>query len=124
MKEVFEDHTFDSGPHTEEKQYKAIYFDLGMNQLKEHYSQSNPKGAYKKIQTFLLNHKFSHEQYSGYHSLYKTTDIKIFDLVENMSQELPWLSHCVTHFEVTDIGENHDLLDIFQSSDDDIDLLS
>lgn len=49
----------------------------------------------------------------------KTTDMNIFDIVENMSQEFPWLSQCANHFEVSDIGENHDLMNIFQLSEED-----
>lgn len=45
--------------------------------------------------------------------------MNIFDIVENMSQEFPWLSQCANHFEVSDIGENHDLMNIFQLSEED-----
>lgn len=97
----------------ETPQYKALYFDLKINELAKNYSQQNPKGGYRKIQQFLLGNNFSHEQYSGYHSLYKTTDIGIFKLVKKMYAELPWLQPCVNHFEVTNIGLNHDLAILF-----------
>ena len=97
----------------EAKHLKALYFDLRIKDLKEHYSQTNPKGAYALIQRFLTIHNFSHEQYSGYHSKHKTTDLEIFDLIREMSDTFPWLQHCVNHFEVTNVGANHDLMDLF-----------
>ena len=39
---------------------------------------------------------------------------KIFDLVREMSRELPWLALCLNHFEVTNIGANHDLMMLFE----------
>ena len=94
----------------EAKHFKALYFDLRIKDLEEHYSRTRPKGAYEKIQKFLSRRNFSHEQYSGYHSLYKTTDLEIFDLIRDMSDAL---QHCVNHFEVTNVGANHDLMDLF-----------
>lgn len=98
----------------EVKHYKALYFDLCVKNLEKYYSAKNPRGAYQKIQKFLLRRKFSHEQYSGYHSEYKTTDLEIFDLVHEMSGELPWLAKCLNHFEVTNVGTNHDLMHLFE----------
>ena len=81
--------------------------------MEEHYSRTNPKGAYGKISRFLARHDFTHAQYSGYHSQYKTTDLEIFDLIREMSETFPWLQYCVNHFEVTNIGTNHDLMELF-----------
>ena len=107
----------------EAKRYKALYFDIRIKDLEEHYSKTNPKGAYGKIQRFLVRHNFSHEQYSGYHSRYKTTDLEIFDLIREMSDTFPWLQHCINHFEVTNIGANHDLMGLFAEELDDPELL-
>lgn len=96
----------------ENGQFKALYFDLQVNKLKEFFSASNPTGAYKQIKKYLLAHNFSHEQYSGYHSNYRTTDLKIFDLIEDMGETFPWLSLSLNHFEVTDIGINYDLMEL------------
>lgn len=94
------------------KRYKALYFDLRIKDLEEYYSKTYPKGAYAKIKHFLINRNFSHEQYSGYHSRYKTTDLEIFDLIRDMSDTFPWLQYCVNHFEVTNVGANHDLMEL------------
>lgn len=97
----------------EAKHLKALYFDLRVNDLRKYYSSTNPNGAYRKIHNFLLKHNFSHEQYSGYHSRYKTTDLEIFDLIHEMSREFLWLDKSLNHFEVTNIGANHDLMQLF-----------
>ncbi len=97
----------------EPKRYKALYFDIRIKDLEQHYSSQNPKGAYRKIKSFLVSNRFSHEQYSGYHSLYKTTDLEIFELINKMKSTLPWLKYCLNHFEVTNIGMNHDLMLLF-----------
>lgn len=106
----------------EGKKYKAIYFDICIKDLQKYYSATNPKGAYKKIKSFMLKHNFSHEQYSGYHSKYKTTDLEIFDLIREMSVTFPWLQFCMNHFEVTNIGTNHDLMELFMEEIDDPEL--
>lgn len=79
----------------EAKHLKALYFDLRVKDLKEYFSETNPNGAYGKIRDYLVKRNFSHEQYSGYHSRYKTTDLEIFDLIWEMSRELPWLAPCL-----------------------------
>lgn len=33
-----------------------------------------------------------------------------FDLVDDMTDEMPWFWECVNHFEVTNIGRNYDLM--------------
>lgn len=98
--------------------YKALYFDLGVNALKENYSETNPQGAYKRIKEFLREHDFLHEQYSGYHSKYRTTDMDVVELIDQMNSALPWLAPCVNRFEVTDIGENHDLKHLFDREEE------
>lgn len=92
--------------------YKALYFDLSVKNLSIYFS--DPRNAYHKIRNYLTQRNFSHEQYSGYHSLYKTTDLDIFDLVVQMSEAFPWLEPCMNHFEVTDVEANHDLIRILR----------
>ncbi len=48
-----------------------------------------PKGADTLIQRFLTAHNLSHEQYSGYHSKHKATDLEIFDLIREISDTYP-----------------------------------
>lgn len=93
--------------------HKAMYFDLKIGKLIEHFSSSNPKGGYRKIHDFLEKHEFSHEQYSGYHSRELLTDLNIMDIIDDMKTELPWLEYCVRKFEVTNINDNYDLEKVF-----------
>ena len=97
----------------EAKHFKALYFDLCVKNLEKYHSATNPRGDYRKIHDYLLQRQFFHEQYSGYHSQYKTTDLEIFDLVYEMNKEFPWLGYCLNHFEVTNVGANHDLMQLF-----------
>ena len=103
----------------EARRYKALYFDLRIKDLRTYFSESSPKGAYAQIQRFLTAHGFTREQYSGYHSVSKTTDLEIFDLVREMSDSFPWFHHCVNRFEVTNVGANHDLTELFADEAED-----
>lgn len=94
--------------------YKALYFDLHVKSLKKYFSRINPNRAYREIRNYLLSRNFSHEQYSGYHSKYKTTDMDIFALIRDMRKAYGWLELCLKHFEVTDIGPDYDLMQIFR----------
>ena len=49
----------------------------------------------------------------------ESKNLEIFDLIDEMNRSLPWLSKCVNHFEVTNIGANHDLLELFVAEIDD-----
>lgn len=40
----------------EAKYFKALYFDLCVKDLTKYYSVKNPRGAYRKIQDYLLRH--------------------------------------------------------------------
>lgn len=94
--------------------YKALYFDLKIKSLEKYYSADNPKQAYGQIRKFLTKNEFTHEQYSGYHSNYKTTDVNILKLIEYMQEELPWLAECTNRFEVADLGENYNLMGVLR----------
>ena len=90
--------------------FKALYFDLHTKNLSKYYSINNPNGGYSEIKEFLTRNNFTHEQYSGYHSNFKTTDMRIFRLIKLMKTEMPWLSECVNKFAVMDVGENYNLI--------------
>lgn len=98
----------------EARQYKALYFDIHINDLKKFYPKKNHLGAYTDIKRYLLRHAFTHEQWSGYHSKNRMTDLEIFDLVQDMANQMPWFSQCINHFEVTNVGTNYNLIDILE----------
>ena len=47
----------------EARQYKALYFDMRVQALKEFYPKKNHLGAYKEIKNYLMKHEFTHEQW-------------------------------------------------------------
>ena len=108
---------------SEVRYFKALYFDLRIKNLKEYFSELNPNGAYRKIRDYLVQRDFSHEQYSGYPSKYKTTDLEIFDLIREMGEEFSWLPQCLNHFEVTNIGTDHDLMQLFDDVEPEPDMM-
>ena len=95
--------------------FKALYFDLHIRDLSKYYSKSNPNGGYTEIKEFLIQQDFTHEQYSGYHSNFKTTDMRIFRLIKLMKSKMPWLSKCATKFAVMDVGENYNLMKLMDN---------
>ncbi len=96
---------------------KAVNFDLNTESLKKIFKSNNPfvyMIAYRKIGRFLINNGFEHRQWSGYISKQSLTPIQVTAIVKGLNKTLPWLHQCVTKFDVTDIGEQHDLMYIFQ----------
>lgn len=99
---------------------KAINFDLNTSQLKKIYNTNNPfvyLKAYREIGDFLRQESFSHRQWSGYISNDKLSDVDILNITYKLNIALPWFHQCVKKFDVTDIGEQHDLMYIFQKTE-------
>ena len=90
---------------------KAINFDLSTNELKKHFNSTAE--AYSQIKTFMIENGFTHRQYSGYVSKETMDDFAIELLAKRLSRKFSWLSTCVQNFDVTDIGEQHDLTHLF-----------
>ncbi|BDB65773.1 hypothetical protein T36_2252 (plasmid) [Helicobacter cinaedi] len=89
------------------KNRKALNFDLSTNELKKHFNSTAE--AYSQIKTFMIENGFEHRQYSGYVSKEPMNEREITKLVRKLNKQLSWLSACVLNFDVTDIGEQHDL---------------
>lgn len=95
--------------------HKALYFDLKIKDLEKYYSAVNPKSGYSRVKEFMKKHGFDHEQYSGYHSRKPITDADIFDIARALRTELPWITQCANKFEATDVGENSDIMSMFNT---------
>lgn len=95
---------------------KAINFDLDTQKLKDFYPGNNYRDAYTDIQKFLFLNEFEHRQWSGYTSKIAMSEAEVAKLVGAMNRALPWLKECVNRFDVTDIGEQHDLIYIFEKA--------
>lgn len=99
---------------------KAINFDLNTDSLKKTFKSNNPfvyLKAYKEIGIFLKNNNFEHRQWSGYVSKQPLTPVQVTAIVKGLNKTFPWLKSCVRKFDVTNIGEQHDLMYIFENSE-------
>lgn len=102
------------------KYYKAINFDLIINNLKEYYDKANHLNAYNDIRSYLTSRGFEHRQGSGYRSREKLSDIEITAVVREMGKKFPWLHKCVGQFDVTNIGQNYSLIAILEPEELDL----
>lgn len=100
---------------------KQITFDLSQKDLAINYPRPkitiNPKfykKAYRDISQFMKMNGFEHRQYSVYTSKKSLTTYGIVDLMEKLSQKLPWLYLCINEIDVTDIGEQYSVKGILR----------
>ena len=100
---------------------KQITFDLSQKDLAINYPRPkitiNPKfykKAYRDISQLMKMNGFEHRQYSVYTSKNSLTTYGIVDLMEKLSQKLPWLYLCINEIDVTDIGEQHSVKGILR----------
>lgn len=106
-----------------DKYHKAINFDLDTKALKMYYPGKHWRKAYKDIGDFLKENGFSHRQWSGYHSKKLLSDTEVIAITKTLNKTYPWLSKCINHFDVTNIGKTYDMLkylsgnDVVQSKD-------
>ena len=98
----------------ERKYFKAVNFDLDTHHLKEFYPRKNYRQSYYDLMRFFKKHDFSHRQGSGYISNNKMSTADIYDLMDDLVQQLPWIGECVNKIDVTNIGQQHDLTDLLK----------
>ena len=91
---------------------KAINFDLDTNIMKDHRLYPN---GYELLRVSFKNQGFEHRQGSGYLSTGKLTSDQVYEIVEEIVKEQPWLADCVKKIDVTDIGRQHDLTAVVKS---------
>ena len=102
----------------ERKYFKALNFDLDTHQLQEHYPGANYRQAYDDLRRFFKKHRFLHRQGSGYISEDMLTTADIYDLMDDLSQQFPWIGVCVSKIEVTNVGRQHDLTELLKPSEE------
>lgn len=98
----------------ERKYYKAINFDLSTYQLRKLYPKPNYRKAYDDLKRFFKRHDFSHRQGSGYISNQKLSTADIYDLMDDLVNELSWIGECVNKIDVTNVGQQHDLIELLK----------
>ena len=101
----------------ERKYFKALNFDLDTHQLKEHYPGANYRQAYDDLRRFFKRHRFSHRQGSGYISDDKLATADIYDLMDELSRQFPWIGICVNKIDVTNVGRQHDLTELLKPAE-------
>ena len=94
--------------------FKALNFDLDTHLLQQHYPGANYRQAYDDLRRFFKRHGFSHRQGSGYLSDQKLTTADIYDLMDELSLQFPWIGVCVKKIDVTNVGRQHDLTELLR----------
>lgn len=93
---------------------KAINFDLDTKKLKDAYCVTNRPleylKAYGEIKDFMKSKGFLHRQWSGYVSNEPLSKAQVDYLVQSMTRTFPWFAQCVEKFDVTNIGEQYDMM--------------
>lgn len=59
---------------------------------------------------------FEHRQFSVYVSTDRLTNTDISILMDNLAEEMPWLTLCVNQIDVTNIGVQHSLLKTLETA--------
>lgn len=105
------------GQRLERKYYKALNFDLSTHQLNDLYPGTNYRKAYEDLRRLFMSHNFFHRQGSGYISGEKLSTADIFDLMDDLSQECPWIGDCVNKIDITNVGRQYDLTDLLKPTE-------
>ena len=81
----------------ERKYVKALNFDLDTYQLKKHYP--------------------GNDYHHGYLSVNRITTVDIYRLMKELSSQLPWMGECVHKIDVTNVGNQHGLVELLKKSE-------
>lgn len=103
----------------DEKKYKAIFFDLSSEKLRNLFGESGRKYAYRKIGAFMKSKGFTHRQWSGYFSKNKLVSADIIKLNYELFEKFPWLNECANKIDVTDIGKKFDMIKLHKEMEKD-----
>lgn len=101
----------------EERYYKALNFDLSTHQLKEVYPGNDYRKAYDDLRRFFSHHHFVHRQGSGYLSDEKLYSTDIYESMDILARQMPWIGACVNKMDVTNVGKQHDLTDVLKTTE-------
>ncbi len=96
--------------------FKAINFDLDTKELAKYYERYQQ--AYHDLLRFFKQNGFSHRQGSGYISNNKLTSADIIDLIGKFRDTFVWSSTCIKKIDVTNIGAQYDLTELFKASEE------
>lgn len=93
---------------------KEITFELDVNELRVYFGDTNKKTkkytkAYRELKKFFSKRDFEHRQGSVYCSKKVIQRADVYELVDELKKECPWLVTSLKRMDVTDIGELHEL---------------
>lgn len=93
---------------------KEITFDLDVNELRAHFGDTSKKTkkytkAYRELKKFFSKRDFEHRQGSVYCSNKGMQRADVYELVDELKKECPWLTTSLKRMDVADIGELHEL---------------
>lgn len=107
---------------------KQITFDLKQEALRQFFPKGEStspihyKKAYTAIRRFMKRNGFDHRQYSVYISKEKLTTVDVVVLMSKLAEAMPWLFRCVTEIDVTNIGNQHSLLQSLEEATNELNL--
>lgn len=85
--------------------YKAIKFALDMDSIKKFRIPE----VYAKIDMALARRGFENEQSLEYVSKQKLLNADVWNVINNMLTELPWLKYCIKDISIKDTERQFDL---------------
>lgn len=68
-------------------------------------------------ENFLESMDFGIRQGSGYLSVNRITTVDIYRLMKELSSQLPWMGECVHKIDVTNVGNQHGLVELLKKSE-------
>lgn len=95
---------------------KAINFDLDTKALQEFYPNKNWRKAFDDLKSLFIENGFEHRQGSGYISLQPISNTAVLKTIKLTVKSFPWFAQCVNHFDVTNIGDTFDMLNIINEA--------
>jgi virulence-associated protein VapD len=103
----------------EYRRYKAINFDLNSNRLREIFGEKGRRKAYARIGEFLAKEGYTHRQWSGYVSQQPKSNLEVFYSIDSLARQCQWLDHCVSRFDITNVTNESDMLEVIKATSDD-----
>lgn len=93
---------------------KAFTFDLDTKALQKYYPNGDWHNAYYEVKKFFISNNVEHNQGSSYHSKGPITMSHANAILNDMSQKLSWINHCVKICTVTNVPVLHNSTFIFK----------
>lgn len=97
---------------------KQVAFDLDTENLKKYYPKKSWNYAYEDIKKIMKSEGFQWQQGSVYVSKADKNIKEVFNTVDKLCKEHPWINKCMRDCRVTSVGRQHDLTPQFDKEAD------